>query len=151
MYCADPNSNLDGENLNEPVEEAGSVVESLQERVQDFEKENAVLRASISEAWDIYNRSQEALTEAKGQVEELSAQNKMLSQYLMDTSVGFECLSTCGSDGHEPECPVSNPVAAWRLTRDQLEQVTLQLQQSREETKQLQVLVEAFLPGEARN
>ena len=69
---------------------------------------------------------------------------QMLSQYLMDTSVGFECLSGCDAIGHEPMCPVKNPVAAWRLTRDQLKQLTLELDKSRSEVKELKRVIHGF-------
>jgi hypothetical protein len=144
MYCADPNCGVQGPHIHDGPGDTRTVVESLRERLQDFEKENAVLRETISDAWQTYNNCQEALAEAQGQVQELSAQMQMLSQYLLDTSVGFECLSGCSATGHEPMCPVKNPVAAWRLTRDQLKQLTLQLDQSRAEVKELKRLIQGL-------
>jgi hypothetical protein len=144
MYCADPNCGVQGPHIHDGPGMDTTLVESLRERLQDFEKENAVLRETISDAWQTYNTCQEHLAEEQGRVQELSAQVQMLSQYLMDTSVGFECLSGCNAMGHEPMCPVKNPVAAWRLTRDRLEKLTLQLDQSRAEVKELKRLIHGF-------
>ena len=105
-------------------------------------KENASLRDAISDAWQTYNTCREALTEAQAQVQELATQNHMLSQYLIDTSEGFECLPGCNSNGHETMCPVSNPLVAWRLIRSQLQEVTSRLNQARAEVKELRRLID---------
>jgi hypothetical protein len=70
----------------------------------------------------------------------------MLSQYLMDTTQGFECLPACDSNGHETMCPVRNPVAAWRLIRRQVQELTSQLDDARAEVKKLQDIIEDLDP-----
>ena len=47
-----------------------------------------------------------------------------LRLYLHDTSDGFECLPACDGNGHEDECPVTNVVAAFRLLRTQVAELT---------------------------
>ena len=143
MYCADPNCNMQGPHIHDVLGDDGrSVVESLRDRLQDFEKENAVLRETISDSWQTYNTCHDALNKAQEQIQELSAQTEMLGQYLLDTSMGFECLAGCDSTNHEPSCPVNNPVAAWRLTREQLRQLTSELDESRVQIKVLQRAIE---------
>jgi prefoldin subunit 5 len=144
MHCGDPNCGIHGPHDHLAAVEA--VMETLRQQLNDFERENACLREAISDAWETYNKCQETLTEAQAQVQELSTQNRMLSQYLMDTSVGFECLSGCGANGHEAMCPVSNPVAAWRLIRDQVQELTSQLDQARTEVKELERVIEGLDP-----
>lgn len=143
MYCSDPNCSIRGPHIhNVSAENAEAVVETFRQQIQDFEKENASLRDAISDAWQTYNTCREALTEAQAQVQELATQNHMLSQYLIDTSEGFECLPGCNSNGHETMCPVSNPLVAWRLIRSQLQEVTSRLNQARAEVKELRRLID---------
>ncbi len=61
------------------------VIETFRQQLQDFEKENAVLREAISDAWQTHTACQKALADAQSEVQELTTQNRMLSQYLMDT------------------------------------------------------------------
>jgi len=133
--CPDPNCKIRGPHLHDVSSENTDT--SLREQLQDFEKENGVLREAISDAWQSYSTCQKALTEARAQVEELTTQNRMLSQYLIDTSEGFECLPGCDSNGHDPTCPVSNPLLAWRLTRRQVQELTSERDQARAELNKL--------------
>ena len=134
MYCSDPDCSIRKPHKHDvPAENPKEVIETFQQQLQDFEKENAVLREAISDAWQTHTTCQQALAEAQSQVSELTTQNRMLSQYLMDTSEGFECLPGCDSNGHEQTCPVSNPVVAWRLIRDQAQDLKSQLEQAKAE------------------
>ena len=101
--------------------------------LDDSFKENAALRVAISEAWQEHYKFQEEFVEARNQIQELTKQNEMLSQYLMDTSVGFECLPSCNSNGHDNTCPVKNPVAAWRLTRQEVTDLKSRLEKAEAE------------------
>ena len=136
MYCSDPDCSIrEPHNHDFPVESPEEVIDTLRQQLQDFEKENAILREAISDAWQTHTTCQQALVEAQSQVQELTEQNRMLSQYLVDTSEGFECLPGCDSNGHEPTCPVRNPVVAWRLIRDQLQDLRSQLDQAKVEVQ----------------
>ena len=138
MNCSDPDCSIREPHKHDFLAvNREEVIETLRQQLKDFEKENAVLREAISDAWQTHTRCQQALTEAQTQVEELTGQNRMLSQYLLDTSQGFECLPGCNLDGHEETCPVRNPVVAWRLIRDQVQDLTSQLNQAKAEVQQL--------------
>ena len=44
-------------------------------------------------------------------------------QFLDDCSDDMECLPECNSYGHQELCPVTNPAAAWRQLREELNQL----------------------------
>ena len=49
------------------------------------------------------------------------AEVETLRTFLADTTEDMECLDGCDSYGHEEDCPVVNPFAAWRNLRTKLE------------------------------
>ena len=57
------------------------------------------------------------LRDWKEEVEELNHKMEIYKQYLADTSEDMECLEGCDSYGHEDDCPVTNPMAAFRKLR----------------------------------
>jgi len=57
------------------------------------------------------------LRDWKKEVEELNHKMEIYKQYLSDTSEDMECLEGCDSYGHEDDCPVANPMAAFRKLR----------------------------------
>ena len=52
--------------------------------------------------------------------EELKERVGLMETYLKDTTEDLECLSGCDSYSHEIDCPVTNPMAAFRELRAQL-------------------------------
>jgi len=54
----------------------------------------------------------------KHPMSKLKKELDILKQYLTDTSEDMECLERCDSYGHEEDCPVANPMAAFRKLRN---------------------------------
>ncbi len=47
---------------------------------------------------------------------------ELLRQYLTDTCEDMECLDGCTSHGHEDDCPVTNPMAAFRQLKEMIDE-----------------------------
>lgn len=50
----------------------------------------------------------------------LAAVEARFAQFVRDTAEGMECLPGCDSVAHEPLCPLTNTVEAWRQLRQRL-------------------------------
>jgi hypothetical protein len=80
----------------------------------------AELAKAERELTAIHNSNTDNLVSGLGWQQRAETAEQRFKILAEDTSQGFECLPDCDSYGHNEQCPVANPLEAWKQLRAEL-------------------------------